>query len=33
MWNEKVIAALPYAVPGLAVLLLTTAYIVLYAAL
>jgi hypothetical protein len=33
MWNEKVIAALPFAVPGLAVLLLTAAYLVWYAAL
>ena len=33
MWNEEVIAALPFVVPGLAVLLLTAACIVFYAAL
>jgi hypothetical protein len=32
MWDKKVIDALPFVVPGLAVLLLTAAYIVLYAA-
>jgi hypothetical protein len=32
MWDEKLIRALPLVVPGLAVLLLTAAYIVLYAA-
>jgi hypothetical protein len=30
MWNQKVIDALPFAVPALAVLLLTSAYLVMY---
>jgi len=33
MWDQKVIDALPFAVPGLAVLLLTAAYLVPYAAI
>jgi hypothetical protein len=33
MWDDKLIAALPFVVPGLAVLLLTAAYIVFYAAI
>ena len=32
MWDERLIAVLPFVVPGLAVLLLMAAYIVLYAA-
>ena len=32
MWDERLSHAVPFVVPGLAVLLLTTAYIVLYAA-
>jgi hypothetical protein len=33
MWDDKLIAALPFVVPGLAVLLLSAAYIILYAAI
>jgi hypothetical protein len=33
MWDDKVIDALPFVVPGLAVLLLTAAYLVLSVAI